>query len=152
MKVFVFIMVLFASEGLSAHSNEVVEVKERDFEKYQQGYYINEAGEKVYGLIRYIMGREARIDYKATESAKREKIYPSECKEFVVGNQTRFIRVTQSFEIKAGVFKVIISDDFMQVLEEGKLSLVYHYSISGYYLSYSEYEHRLILKDDALVP
>lgn len=99
-----------------------------------EGYYVNLKGEKVYGLIRYVApysqygtNKTGFIEFKEDKKAKKQKIKPEECKEFVREDGFRFIQCLYPLEVKNGLFDQTIESDFLHVVMEGKCSLYYQY-------------------------
>jgi hypothetical protein len=101
-----------------------------NFRKSHPGYYIDSSGKKSEGLIRYIRGNNPRIEFKADKDEKKKKIYPATCVEFGFDSTSRFIKA-EGFAIRIGVWYPDVTSDFIEVLEEGKISLFKHYSIVG---------------------
>jgi hypothetical protein len=83
------------------------------------------------GYIRYVKGNRARIEYFATGDMKAVKKFPKDCQEFVLSDSIRFIRPTGGFTVKVGIGMMDITNDFIEVLQTGKVNLYMHHGISG---------------------
>jgi hypothetical protein len=104
----------------------------RDFDQYRRGYYINNKGDTLVGYVLYVRGNNnGRIEYFATGDKKAKKIHPKDCREFVMSDTIKFIRVDGKFSVKAGIGMIDIVNDFIEVLETGKVNLYMHHGISG---------------------
>src|SRR5258705_7009880 len=102
-----------------------------DYGSYRHGFYINNKGDTIIGYIRYVKGNRARIEYFATGDKKAVKIYPKDCHEFVLSDSIRFIRPNGGFIVKVGIGMIDITNDFIEVLQTGKVNLYMHHGISG---------------------
>lgn len=124
-----------------------------EFRKFYKGYYINNTGEKIEGFIKYIRGNNGRIEFKKNEEDKKKKVQTIECSEFVLDSSIRFIKAG-GFYAKMGISNEYIERDFLEVLEEGKVSLYKHYGTVGSYAignTYAEIENLVIKKEDFYV-
>jgi hypothetical protein len=99
-----------------------------NFDRYHSGYYTDKAGHKITGLIRYWNGENSEIEFKSDKKAKKQKILPADCSEFVLDSTMRFIKVS-GFTIKAGIEEIDVYDRFIEVLEEGTVGLYRYYSM-----------------------
>ncbi|MEI9908569.1 MAG: hypothetical protein WDO71_02215 [Bacteroidota bacterium] len=102
-----------------------------DYNSYRRGYYISNKGDTMVGYIRYLRGNRARIEYFATGDKKAVKIYPGNCPEFVLNDTIKYIRIDGGFSVKVGIGVINVFDDFIEVLETGKVNLYVHHGISG---------------------
>jgi len=102
-----------------------------DYQQYRRGYYINNNGDTLVGYIRYIRGNRGRIEYFKTGDKKAKKIQPKDCREFVLSDTIKFVRVDAGFSVKIGIGMWDVSDDFVEVLETGKVNLYMHHGIAA---------------------
>ena len=127
-----FTLIFFLiSNSVSTYAQET---KQYEFTQ-KEGYYVNLKGEKIYGLILYMppyshngLNKSGYIEYKSDKKAKKEKIKPEECKEFVV-DEFRFIQCLYPLQVKNGIIDQTIESDFLHVIAEGSLSLYLQYTI-----------------------
>jgi hypothetical protein len=109
----------------------VLNARAQLYDQYRSGYYINNKGDTIRGYILYKKGGKARIDYFKTGDKKAKKIYPEDCREFVLNDTIRFVRTDWGFTVKVGIGMIDVTDDFIEVLETGKVNLYMHHSVSG---------------------
>ena len=94
---------------------------------FVRGHYLDKEGRSHEGFIYYKKGGlNPHIRFKVNDSDDDfKKIFPSECKEFVVDSTRRFVS-KKMFKIYAGN----IPSDFVEVIADGSIGLFRHLTIS----------------------
>lgn len=99
-------------------------------DKFQPGYYYDNSGNKVSGLIYYRYDYKVPFRFKADENSKSKNIDPSDAKAFVVGTDS--FTVLRNFYMEGlGGGSNFIRVDFVKVTATGKVTLYEDYSTQG---------------------
>ncbi len=122
-------------------------------EVYMDGYYYTKDSTKVTGKIYYAYSWYSRFKFKPTEEDQPNTVEASETIGFVIGDK-QFV-VKENFGVSLRYF-MRIRQDFVEVIEDGNVSLYKHYSshnimnLDG--STYKQhYENYLLEKDGKLV-
>jgi hypothetical protein len=102
--------------------------EQAEYDEFAQGYYITDKDKKIQGWLRYVKGVGARVEYKALEDDRIKKLSAFSCKEFVMREDIRFVRVPRRVIVRVGGLNRTLVYDFLRVFEEGKINLYMHYT------------------------